>query len=183
VAANTRAMIYSVSSILEMTSADRWRRLANSERDNAAWPQGRYSHHLPVCSHPSRRRGSKTSHRFTAAATLLPLTIANKWTPEILFCGGSRINDKQTAYSMSAETPASNICQRMALSRAGIKKGWLTERLPEARVMGEGRCSLWAARSADAGPAILTPDGKVLILNGARTGLAGCVHPFFVLLS
>jgi hypothetical protein len=26
----------------------------------------------------------------------------------------------------------------MALSKAGIKKGWQTESLPEARVMGEG---------------------------------------------
>jgi hypothetical protein len=48
----------------------------------------------------------------------------------------------------------------MTLSSSGIKKGWVKEKqtLPEGRVMGE---------------TVITPDGKVLILNGAGTGMAG----------
>jgi hypothetical protein len=49
----------------------------------------------------------------------------------------------------------------MDLSK-GAKSVWVKEKqsLPTGRVMGE---------------TTITPDGKVLILNGAKTGLAGCV--------
>lgn len=46
----------------------------------------------------------------------------------------------------------------MVLNPAGIAKGWQIEQMPNARVMADG---------------ILTPDGKVLIINGAGSGVAG----------
>jgi len=51
----------------------------------------------------------------------------------------------------------------MILNAAGIRKGWQTEDMPFPRVMGD---------------AILTLDGNVLIVNGAQTGVAGCVLSF-----
>lgn len=111
---------------------------------------------------PNIPKGVRVTYPFTAASALLPLTIANKWTPEVFFCGGSTVNDQIAAYNMSSETPASKQCVRMALSAAGIKKGWIIEQnMPAARVMGE---------------AILTPDGQVVIVNGAKTVSFPCVH-------
>lgn len=46
----------------------------------------------------------------------------------------------------------------MVIDAAGIAGGWVTEDLPEARLMGD---------------AILTPDGLVFIINGAGEGVAG----------
>jgi hypothetical protein len=48
----------------------------------------------------------------------------------------------------------------MTLSAEGIASGWIPEMqlLPEGRIMGE---------------TVITPDGKVLIVNGASTGVAG----------
>ena len=76
----------------------------------------------------------------------------------MLLCGGSTISDTASPDTYSAQTPASNQCARMTLTTAGISAGWQVESLPDARVMGEG---------------ILLPDGRVLIINGARTGVAG----------
>jgi hypothetical protein len=46
----------------------------------------------------------------------------------------------------------------MTLTTSGIAAGWAIEHLPTNRVMGDG---------------ILLPDGRVLIINGATTGVAG----------
>lgn len=46
----------------------------------------------------------------------------------------------------------------MTLTPAGIASGWQVETLPEKRVMGEG---------------VLLPDGRILMLNGAHSGVAG----------
>ena len=46
----------------------------------------------------------------------------------------------------------------MVLNAAGIAAGWQVESMPQARVMPD---------------AILLPDGRVLIVNGAQTGMAG----------
>lgn len=47
----------------------------------------------------------------------------------------------------------------MVLTAEGIKKGWATEQMPMGRIMSD---------------ALLTPDGKVIIVNGASQGIAGC---------
>lgn len=54
----------------------------------------------------------------------------------------------------------------MVLNAADIRHGWQTEEMPMGRVMSDG---------------ILTPDGKVMIVNGAGSGIAGC--EYFSLLS
>jgi hypothetical protein len=46
----------------------------------------------------------------------------------------------------------------MTLTTSGIAAGWSVEHLPTPRTMGEG---------------VLLPDGRVLIINGASTGVAG----------
>jgi len=46
----------------------------------------------------------------------------------------------------------------MELTAAGIKAGWQVEQMPEARLMGN---------------LINTPDGKLVLLNGAGSGTAG----------
>ena len=59
---------------------------------------------------------------------------------------------------MSSQTPTSNQCIRMVLNTAGIAAGWQVETMPQARIMAD---------------AILIPDGRVLLINGAQTGTAG----------
>jgi len=109
---------------------------------------------------PDMPNGIRITYPFTAASALLPLTVANNWTPEIMFCGGSNQDDRIDALKMSSGRATSRQCQRMQLNTAGIAKGWQIEQLPTktGRVMGE---------------MVLTPDGKVVILNGANTGVAG----------
>jgi hypothetical protein len=46
----------------------------------------------------------------------------------------------------------------MTLTSDGIAAGWAVEHMPKARHMGDG---------------VLLPDGRVLIINGASTGVAG----------
>lgn len=93
-----------------------------------------------------------------SAGVLLPLKPFNGYAATMLVCGGSTLDDTASPSSYSAQSPASNQCSRMTLTSAGIAGGWKTETLPEARVMGEG---------------VLLPDGRVLIINGAKTGVAG----------
>lgn len=109
---------------------------------------------------PNFPNGIRVTYPWTAASALLPLTVANDWTPEIMFCGGSTIDDTKDAITLSSQAVTSKQCQRMQLNTAGIAKGWQVEQLPTktGRVMGE---------------MVLTPDGKVVILNGANTGIAG----------
>ncbi|BGP53479.1 hypothetical protein JCM8202_001123 [Rhodotorula sphaerocarpa] len=94
----------------------------------------------------------------SAASVLLPLTKANSYQPEVLFCGGTTANLDESPAAMSSKYPASNQCSRMVLNAAGIRHGWQTEEMPMGRVMSDG---------------ILTPDGKVMIVNGAGSGIAG----------
>lgn len=70
----------------------------------------------------------------SAATALLPLTIANNFTPEILMCGGSTASVESYIGKLSANYPASNQCIRMVLNAAGIAGGWQVEQMPEARV-------------------------------------------------
>jgi len=83
--------------------------------------------------------------------------LRSNYTPEVLFCGGSKINDELPASSMSSQTPASNQCSRMVLDAAGIAAGWKVETMPGKRLMADG---------------IVMPDGNVLFINGASTGVS-----------
>ncbi|KAK7449213.1 hypothetical protein VKT23_013358 [Stygiomarasmius scandens] len=107
---------------------------------------------------PGIPNGVRVSSPYSAGAVLLPLTPENNYTPEVLICGGSTVSDTANPSSLSSQTPASAQCSRMVLTDAGIAAGWKVETMPQARVMPE---------------LILLPDGRILIINGAQTGVAG----------
>ncbi|KAF5372603.1 hypothetical protein D9758_005222 [Tetrapyrgos nigripes] len=97
----------------------------------------------------------------SAGATLLPLTPENSYTPEVLICGGSTLDDDAALFMPgipSSQSPASDQCVRMILNEEGIAAGWQVEHMPEPRIMVE---------------LILLPDGRVTVVNGAQTGIAG----------
>jgi hypothetical protein len=98
------------------------------------------------------------SSPYSAGAVLLPLRPDNNYTPEVMICGGSTVSDQVNPSTLSSQTPASNQCSRMVLNANGIKAGWSVERMPQARIMPE---------------LVLLPDGRILIINGAQTGVAG----------
>ena len=81
----------------------------------------------------------------------------SNYTPEILFCGGSTIDDTLPSDQMSSQTPASNQCSRMKLTADGIAAGWQVEEMPGGRLMID---------------ILLMPDGNVLLINGAATGVS-----------
>ncbi|GAA5949534.1 hypothetical protein JCM10213_002590 [Rhodosporidiobolus nylandii] len=94
----------------------------------------------------------------SAAAALLPLTVENNWTPEVVFFGGTTANLDIDPSKLSATVPASKQVSRMVLNAAGIRKGWQTEEMDIPRVMGD---------------AVLMPDGNIFLVNGAQQGIAG----------
>lgn len=107
---------------------------------------------------PGIPNGVRISSPFSAGAVLLPLTPANNYTSEIMICGGSTVSDRANPSTLSSQTPASDQCARLVLTTAGIAAGWKVERMPQTRIFVE---------------LVLLPDGRVLLVNGARTGVAG----------
>ncbi|KAF5372571.1 hypothetical protein D9758_005210 [Tetrapyrgos nigripes] len=113
-----------------------------------------------VRSLPGIPNGVRISSPISAGATLLPLTPENNYTPEVLICGGSVIDDDLALFQPGAsfsQFPASDQCVRMVLNDEGISAGWQVEHMPGPRIIAE---------------LILLPDGRVTIVNGALTGLA-----------
>ncbi|THV03743.1 hypothetical protein K435DRAFT_817163 [Dendrothele bispora CBS 962.96] len=110
---------------------------------------------------PDIPNGVHISSPLSAGATLLPLTPENNYTPEIMICGGSTYSDDLANWVIgvpSSQQPTSDQCIRMVLNEEGIANGWEVEHMPEPRIMPE---------------LILLPDGRVTIVNGAKTGIAG----------
>lgn len=72
---------------------------------------------------------------YGAAAVLLPLTPANNYQREILFCGGTSVPEGLQA---NTQTAASTQCSRMVLTPEGIATGWQLEQMPGGfeRIMG-----------------------------------------------
>lgn len=94
----------------------------------------------------------------TGTGLLLPLSPDNNYTPEILLCGGSALDDTKPGYELNSQDPASAQCSRMVLTDDGIKAGWQVEQMPQARVMPD---------------AVQLPTGQILIVNGGATGISG----------
>jgi hypothetical protein len=90
----------------------------------------------------------------TGGGILLPLSPQNGYKPEVLICGGSDLDDTLETRLIKASDPATTQCVRMVLTKSGIKKGWKVEHMPEGRIMPD---------------MITMPDGKVLIVNGAKS--------------
>ncbi|THU91947.1 hypothetical protein K435DRAFT_840774 [Dendrothele bispora CBS 962.96] len=107
---------------------------------------------------PDIPNGVRISYPYSGSAALLPLTPENDYTPEILICGGSTIDDTVDASQISSQTPASKQCARMVLTEEGISGGWKVEEMPLARTMGE---------------MFILPDGRLILVNGAQTGYSG----------
>ncbi|KAK0445993.1 glyoxal oxidase N-terminus-domain-containing protein [Desarmillaria tabescens] len=107
---------------------------------------------------PGIPNGVRISSPFSAGAILLPLTPENNYTPEVMICGGSTVSDTVLPSTISSQTPTSAQCSRLVLNAAGIAAGWQVESMPQARIMPE---------------MILLPDGRIVIVNGAQTGVAG----------
>lgn len=107
---------------------------------------------------PRIPNGVRVTYPMSGTGLLLPLCPENNYESEILICGGSSIDDQKESYKISSQEPASAQCVRMVLNEEGISKGWQVEQMPEARTMSD---------------AVLLPDGAVLILNGAGSGISG----------
>ena len=107
---------------------------------------------------PPIPNGVRVTYPMSGTGLLLPLCPENNYESEILICGGSSIDDQKESYKISSQEPASAQCVRMVLNEEGISKGWQVEQMPEARTMLD---------------AVLLPDGTVLILNGAGSGISG----------
>ncbi|KAH9463489.1 hypothetical protein Pst134EA_015572 [Puccinia striiformis f. sp. tritici] len=107
---------------------------------------------------PRIPNGVRVTYPMTGGGLLLPLSPQNGYKPEVLICGGSTLDETLPTNLIKVTAPASTQCVRMVLTRSGIKQGWKVEQMPQARIMPD---------------MIQMPDGKVLIVNGAQTGVAG----------
>ncbi|PLW12098.1 hypothetical protein PCASD_24199 [Puccinia coronata f. sp. avenae] len=107
---------------------------------------------------PAFPNGVRVTYPFTGSGVLLPLSPQNGYTPEVLVCGGTNLDDRLPVSSLRVSDPASAQCARMVLTDSGIQAGWKIEQMPSPRIMPD---------------LIILPDGKVMIVNGAKTGVAG----------
>ncbi|KIK64004.1 hypothetical protein GYMLUDRAFT_40223 [Collybiopsis luxurians FD-317 M1] len=101
----------------------------------------------------------------SGAVAMLPLTLANNYTPTVIFCGGSDMSDDQWGnYSFpNTDTwlyPASKDCQRITPEPLdGSSPVYVQDDdMIEGRTMGQF---------------IILPDGKMLVVNGGLNGTAG----------
>ncbi|KAH9479085.1 Aldehyde oxidase GLOX [Psilocybe cubensis] len=94
----------------------------------------------------------------SAGTVMMPLTPANNWTATIMFCGGSDVPTDQWASPkfVPISQAAATSCVKIAPDVSGTYVN--DDPLPERRSMAS---------------LILLPDGKILCLNGAKTGTAG----------
>lgn len=103
----------------------------------------------------------------SAAAVMLPLTPANGYSAELLFCGGSSAylgnsTDVTAGYDVT-KVPADNTCVRIRPDDANPTYTD-DDNLPERRVMGQ---------------LIYLPDGKMWLGNGVGMGTAGYGNNYF----
>ncbi|QRV94399.1 glyoxal oxidase [Ceratobasidium sp. AG-Ba] len=94
----------------------------------------------------------------SAGTAMLPLTPSNNWTATMVFCGGSNLSpDQWTDDTAKSRYPADSTCVRIT---PDLNTTWLDDdKLPDGgRTLGN---------------MILLPDGKIFMVNGANTGMAG----------
>lgn len=107
---------------------------------------------------PQIPNGVRVTYPMAGTGVLLPLTPENDYIAVVLICGGSTIDDTKPGFQISSQDPATSMCFRLTLNEPGIALGWQLEYMPEARVMPD---------------AVLLPTGKIVIVNGASSGISG----------
>ncbi|CAE6492836.1 unnamed protein product [Rhizoctonia solani] len=107
---------------------------------------------------PNMPFGQRVTYPMSGAGVLLPLTYENNYKAEVALFGGSELPDTLKENQVSSKSPTSRHVARIALDAAGIEAGWVSEEMPEGRIMPD---------------AVILPDGKILLVNGAKTGVAG----------
>ncbi|KAF5373689.1 hypothetical protein D9758_000766 [Tetrapyrgos nigripes] len=107
---------------------------------------------------PQIPNGVRVTYPMAGSGLLLPLTHENNYTPEMLLCGGSSIDDTRPSYDISSQEPASAQCSRLVLTERGISEGWKTEEMPQVRTMLD---------------MVQLPTGQIVIVNGAGSGISG----------
>ncbi|KAJ9560619.1 hypothetical protein OSB04_005779 [Centaurea solstitialis] len=110
-----------------------------------------------VKTYPNITGGEPRNYPSTGSAVLLPMRIAQgkvEWV-EVLICGGAPrnayFNAKNGTFDKALDT-----CGRIKISDPDPQ--WVMETMPIARIMGD---------------MVLLPNGCVLIINGAGSGVAG----------
>nr|VWP02011.1 C2H2-type domain-containing protein [Ganoderma boninense] len=114
--------------------------------------RGRHGDHLPDIPN-----GVSVTAPTDGSAILLPLSPPD-YTPEVLVCGGSVIDQTLDPGNFSSQHPASSQCARMTITPEGIAKGWEVDDMLEARTLLE---------------LLHLPNGQILVTNGASTGFSG----------
>ncbi|KLO12283.1 glyoxal oxidase [Schizopora paradoxa] len=93
----------------------------------------------------------------SAGTAILPMTPANNWTATVVMCGGTNLQSDQWTEDWDiAVYPASSSCVRITPDQSSSYTE--DDALPEGRVMLSF---------------VLLPNGKILGVNGANTGVAG----------
>ena len=106
---------------------------------------------------PDIPNGVRVANPTDGSAVLLPLSPPD-FTPEVLVCGGSNVDDSIPVQNLSSQFPATSQCSRITLTPEGIAKGWEVEHMLSNRTLHE---------------LLHLPNGQILIANGAGTGFAG----------
>ncbi|KAM5542479.1 hypothetical protein V8D89_003938 [Ganoderma adspersum] len=106
---------------------------------------------------PDIPNGVHVTNPIDGSAILLPLSPPD-FTPEVLVCGGSAIDDRTPPESLSSQMPSSSQCSRITLTPEGIAEGWEVDHMLSNRTLNE---------------LLHLPNGQILIANGAGSGFAG----------
>ncbi|TFK83756.1 copper radical oxidase [Polyporus arcularius HHB13444] len=106
---------------------------------------------------PDLPNGVRVTNPIDGSVILLPLSPPD-FTPEVLVCGGTIIDDTIQPGNLTSQIPATTQCSRITVTPEGIAKGWEVEHMLEGRTMHE---------------LLHIPNGQILITNGAGTGFAG----------
>ncbi|XP_074274968.1 aldehyde oxidase GLOX-like [Silene latifolia] len=112
-----------------------------------------YNKNNVVRTYPVIPGGDPRNYPSTGSAVLLPFSGSDL---EFLVCGGTPANSFLLALKKSQFLPALNTCARIKINDPNPT--WVMETMPMSRTMGD---------------MLVLPNGKVLIINGARSGAAG----------
>ncbi|KAH9290122.1 hypothetical protein KI387_034239 [Taxus chinensis] len=115
-----------------------------------------YKNNVVVKSFPKMPGDGPRNHPSTGSSVILPLSAADGFTKvEVFICGGSPDNGFTSA-NAGIFVDALRSCGRMVITDQS--PSWSMEDMPGPRTMSD---------------MIILPNGEVIIINGARNGVAG----------